>query len=141
MSNETLHVRQKPLTPKAAILYKWAGWLLAGICLLHFVFWTVVTYHSWWAWASGSLWSLVDPQTLIEFKLNFEFWALPGSFMVPLFLLGLLIVRAARLGDRLPGYLGWVLLVWVIICSYILEPSGFPLGLIPCIILIVARYR
>ncbi|MFC6100212.1 DUF6463 family protein [Olivibacter domesticus] len=141
MNNQALFSQQEPLTAKAARLYKWAGWMLVSICLLHFVFWSVVSYHSWGAWISGALWDHVDPETLAAFELNFEFWALPGSFMIPLLLLGLLITRAAQMRDRLPRYLGWSLLLWVLICSIILEPSGFPLGLIPAVMLIMAHKK
>lgn len=141
MDDKTWDLRQEPLTTKAATLYRWAGWMLIGICFLHFVFWTIVTCHSWGAWASGALWEYANPQTLTALELNFEFWALPGSFMVPLLLLGLLIIRAARIRDRLPNYLAWVLLLWVLVSSLLLEPSGFPLGLIPSIMLMVAQKK
>lgn len=141
MDNKDLFSQQEPLTAKAALLYRWAGWMLVGICLLHLVFWSIVTYHSWNVWISGALWEYENPQTRTAFELNFEFWALPGSFMIPLLLLGLLIAHAARMRNRLPRYLGWSLLLWVLICSIILEPSGFPLGLIPVVILIMAQKK
>lgn len=88
MSNETLYLQQGLLTPKAAILYKWAGWMIVGICLLHFVFWSIISWHSWGTWASGTLWGHADPQTLIEFELNFEFGRYPAVLWCPCYCWG-----------------------------------------------------
>lgn len=142
MRNNALDLQQEePLSPKAAALYKWAGRISIVICMLHFIFFTIVTLPNWGTWASGAGWGKVDPQTPSDFALVLDFWALPGSFMVPLFLLAMLIVRASRFKDRLPGYIGWGMLLWGLICSYILEPSGFPLVIIPSVLLILAQRK
>lgn len=140
MKTSALDSQQEPLSPNSAALYKWAGWILIAICLLHFVFWTIMTLPNWGNWATGALWK-GDPQTLSDFALNFEFWALPGSFMVPLLFLAMLIVHASRIKVRLPFYIGWGILLWVLVCSYILEPSGFPLLIIPSGLLILAQRK
>lgn len=128
------------LSPKGARLYKIAGWGLFGICLLHLAFWSVATWRSWPGWISGKLWDVTN-QSYEATKMHFHFWALPGSFMVPLLLLSLLMVRAAKHKDKLPTYIGWGLLAWVIACWLMLLPSGFVLGVIPAILLIAANRK
>lgn len=137
----TNKINHQLLSANGVKIYKIAGWSLFCISLMHFVFWSALTIHSWASWVSGDLWSYAAPKTLAEFELNFEFWALLGSFMVPLALLALLYVWAARKQLRLPGFLGWTLLLWVIACSLILGPSGFPLGLVPSILIVLANRR
>lgn len=145
----TTHVRTPALTPRsprpamphaaAATATSRAGWSMVGIAVLHVVFWSVVTWTDWGAWAAGDLWG-ADPTTLVGYRLHYGYWALVGSFAVPLFLLGLLIVHLAELGVPVPGYLGWVVLVWVLVASLLLEPNGFPLGFIPAALLLRARH-
>ncbi|MFI8502141.1 DUF6463 family protein [Streptomyces sp. NPDC085524] len=67
------------------------------------------------------------------------FWSLPGSFAVPLILLGLLLARMARTGQEVPRYVPWTLAAWVLLSGWILEPAGFPLGLIPVTLLLLAH--
>jgi hypothetical protein len=66
------------------------------------------------------------------------FWALPGSFVVPLVLFGLLVARLGRCGERPPAYAGWVLAGWVAGCALLIGPSGFLLGFVPAGLLIAA---
>lgn len=47
MGDGTLYLQREPLTLVASTLYKRAGWMLLGICVLHFVFWSVATWYSW----------------------------------------------------------------------------------------------
>lgn len=118
----------------------WAGRFMVGISLLHIAFFTVLTWRDWGASAAGALW-LPDPATAAEYRLHMGFWALLGSFAAPMLLLGLLVMRLARQGVPLPAYLGWGLLAWVLICAALVEPSGFPLGLIPAFLLIAGRRK
>lgn len=139
MTHPTIHIT--PLSDKGAKLYQWAGWLVFGICMLHIVFWSVVTWHSWGHWATGALWRNENPATLHDLDINFGFWALPGSFTAPLILLSLLIVRAAKQRIKLPDYLGWGLLAWIIACTLLMLPSGFGLGIVPAVLLIAANRK
>lgn len=125
------------IEPDVAKLTRWAGWWMVGIAALHVVFWSVVTWPDWGAWAAGGLWG-PDPATALQYRWHHGYWALIGSFAVPLFLLGLMTVHLTRLGVSLPRYVGWIVLAWVLVASVLMEPNGFPLGLVPSILLIVA---
>ncbi len=128
-----------PIDATVAKLTVWAGWAMAGIAVLHVVFWSVVTWPDWGAWAAGGLWG-ADPVTAREYRLHHGYWALVGSFAVPLFLLGLVIVHLTRLGVPSPRYVAWVVLGWVLIASVLMEPNGFPLGFVPVALLLRAQY-
>lgn len=128
------------LEPEAASLTTWAGWSMAGIAALHLVYWSVVTWPDWGAWLAGDLWG-AEPATAVEYRLHHGYWALVGSFAMPLFLLGVMTVDLTRQGFSLPRYVGWIVLAWVLLASVLMEPNGFPLGLIPAILLIVAARK
>lgn len=140
---------ERPRTPRGpdassidatvAKLTSWAGWSMVSIAVLHVVFWSVVTWADWGAWAAGDLWG-ADPATALEYRLHHGYWALIGSFAVPLFLLGLITVHLARSGFALPRYVGWVVLAWVVIASALMEPNGFPLGFVPAALLLGVQY-
>lgn len=102
---------------------------------LHTALFAVESRSEWGGWLSGELRG-ADPDTHAETVRLF--WALPGGFAVPLILLGLLLSRMARTGQEVPRYVGWVLAGWVVLAGWILGPSGFPLGLVPAVLLILA---
>jgi len=116
-------------------LSRWAGRSLLIIAALH----TLATgIHPFWAtWFSGELWS-PDPENAYAVT---AFWALPGGFTVIMVLLGLLVVHLANRGEVAPGYVGWTLLGWVVLCVAIIGVSGFLTGLVPATMLITANFK
>ena len=111
-----------------------AGWATVAICLLHTAAFAVHPY--WDDWLAGPL--RTGAVTLAE---AVQFWALPGGFVVPGSILGLLIVRLGRRGQRVPRYVGWVLAGWAAACLWMIGPSGFALVLVPAVLLIVDGLR
>ncbi|HEX5596870.1 MAG TPA: DUF6463 family protein [Micromonosporaceae bacterium] len=115
-----------------------AGWSMVAIGVLHTA---VFLPHPYWGeWLTGGLRSGEGSDASVS-----VFWALPGSFVVPLVLLGLLMRRLGRRGERAPAYVGWALGGWVAGCVVLVGPSGFLLGFIPAGMLIaedlLARHR
>jgi Family of unknown function (DUF6463) len=55
------------------------------------------------------------------------FWFSPGSFGVPLFLLGALVTRLTRRGERVPGWLGCGVAAWAVLIGLL---GGFDTGTI-----------
>ncbi|WP_340686925.1 hypothetical protein LCL61_12110 [Amycolatopsis coloradensis] len=53
------------------------------------------------------------------------FWFGPGSFGVPLLLLGALVLRQTRRGDRVPGWLGSGVVAWAVLLGLL---GGFDGG-------------
>ncbi|MGH3735555.1 MAG: DUF6463 family protein [Micromonosporaceae bacterium] len=131
---------QTHTTPGATSLVIWAGRLLVTIAVLHTVVSVALSRQNWGALASGALW-LQQASTLEDYRQMATFWAVVGSFALPMALLGLVLIRLARRGVPLPGYLGWALLGWVSLALALLGPSGFLLGTVPAVMLILAYRR
>lgn len=72
---------------------------------------------------------------------NAAFWATLGSCAVPSIILGALIVKMTRDGIPVPQFVGWSLFLWLGLCTLLLEPSGFPLGLIISLALLAGIRR
>jgi hypothetical protein len=122
----------------ARTLTAWAGRLIVGIATLHIVFFVVVSWDYLPGWVTGDLW-VIEPFDAPISQSQAHFWALPGSFAVPLLVLGAVIVRSAREDRALPAYVTWTITAWIVTCALVLEPSGFALGLVPAGLLVAAE--
>ena len=120
-------------------LNRWGARLLIVIAIVHLVFFTAQAFSLGLVrgWFTGELRS---PETLQAEMSQSQaaFWQSLGSFAVPLILLAVLVSVLVKANVPVPGFLGYGLGVWVLVCTVILEPSGFPLGLIPVALLITA---
>jgi hypothetical protein len=123
---------------RARTLTIWAGRSLVAIALIHAAFFAAVSWDHIPGWFAGELWAAPNLDAPMS-QSEAYFWALLGSFAVPLLLLGALITRSAQQGSTLPGYVTWTIAAWVLACALIMEPSGFPLGLIPLSLLFTAE--
>jgi hypothetical protein len=112
----------------------WAGRAMMIIAAAHTVLFSFNPY--WSQWLSGDLWGGAGSGESLT-----VFWALPGGFVATLVLLGLLVSWFAKLGHRMPSYLGWVLLGWALFCAAIIGPSGFLTALVPAGLLIAADLK
>lgn len=124
-------------TDAARKLNRWAARLLILIAVLHLALFTglALTLGFVPGWFTGELRSLEILEAEIS-QSHAAFWADLGSFAVPLILLGALVNVLVKAGVSIPGFgLG----VWIVLCTVILEPSGFPLGLIPVALLVRAH--
>lgn len=108
-----------------------AGVTLLLINLLHAA---VFAVHSWWGdWLAGPA-----RQHGLTTDALVQFWGSLGGFVVPGVLLALLILTAARRGRPAPAYVGVVLAIWAIACTWVIGPGGFLLFLIPAVSIIAA---
>ncbi|MEV6957299.1 DUF6463 family protein [Streptomyces sp. NPDC051183] len=123
---------------RARTLTLWAGRSTVSIAALHTALFAVKSRSEWTGWLSGDLRG-ADPATHAESASLF--WALPGGFVIPLLLLGLLLSHMARTDQKVPPYVGWAIAAWVLPAAWILGPSGFLLGLVPAALLILASRR
>lgn len=111
-----------------------AGWMTLVICLLHTL---VFAPHPYWvAWLAGPF-----RGSAITLSESTVFWALPGGFVLPGILFGVLVIRSGRRGESLPAFMGWVLGLWALGCIWVVGPSGFMLVLVPAALLVVASLR
>ncbi|NUR93314.1 MAG: hypothetical protein HOY71_55345 [Nonomuraea sp.] len=88
----------------------------------------------WGSWLAGDLRTARDPDSVATF------WALPGGFVVTLALLGILVARAGRRGERVPAYFGWVVLAWGAFATYLIGPGGFVSAVVPAGLIIAASF-
>ena len=120
-------------TPGSA-LTRSGGILLSLIAVVHVVF---TSSPHWPGWLAGDLRNQTASAESVA-----SFWAQPGGFAVTVLLLGLLAVRAANRGERLPSYVGWALLGWLALCIVLIGPaSGFSFALVPVLLLIAGDLR
>lgn len=112
-------------------LTMWAGRTMIFIAVAHTAVFAPLA--PWSDWLTGSLRAgTASPDSVATF------WALPGGFVVVLVLLGLLVARAGRHGQHVPGYVGWVVLAWGALGVGLIGPSGFLTAAIPAGLLIAA---
>lgn len=116
-----------------ARLTLWAGRSMILIAVAHTL--VFVPLAPWSSWLAGDLRNRVADAESVAL-----FWALPGGFVVVLTLLGLLVARAGRQGQQVPGYVGWVSLAWGAMAVGLIGPSGFMLAAIPAGLLIAASF-
>lgn len=127
-------------------MLRWAGYTLIGMSLLHFVVLGLDAVPLMGGWATGALWTLAhwQPVTTQAPELlanNAAFHATAGSFAGPTLVLGFLLLWMDRRSIVPPAFLGWGLGAWALVAALIMEPSGYPLGLIPAVLLIGASRR
>lgn len=91
-------------------------------------------------WATGH-WLPFAAQPSDLLASNAAFWATLGSCAVPSIILGALIVRMTRDGIPVPQFVGWSLCLWLGACALLIEPSGFPLGWIISLVLLIGIRR
>jgi hypothetical protein len=110
----------------------WAGRAMILIAAAHTAVFAPLA--PWSSWLAGDLRNGTPDSASLA-----TFWALPGGFVVVLMLLGLLVARAGRQGQHVPGYVGWVILGWGVLGVSLIGPSGFLTAAIPAGLLIAAN--
>lgn len=101
------------------------GWVAIGGSVIHLVLTSIARTDVWRDIVSAGWWGTVTLRPSAEqLQVAEAFWLTPGSFAVPLLVLGALVVISARKGNRVPGVLGWILAAWGIFCASLLPVSG-----------------
>ncbi|MGC7101108.1 DUF6463 family protein [Amycolatopsis lurida] len=106
----------------------WGGLLAMCGGLFHVVV-SALMRHEVWAQIvdEGFFYTVTLNPAADRLAIAEAFWFSPGSFGVPLFLLGSLTVRLTRRGERVPGWLGWGVAVWAVLIGLL---GGFDAGTI-----------
>ncbi|MBO1267494.1 DUF6463 family protein [Arthrobacter cavernae] len=101
------------------------GWVAIAGSVVHLVLTPISRAEVWADIVAAGWWNTITLRPSAD-QLRFAeaFWITPGSFAVPLFVLGILAVLSARKGHRLPAALGWILAIWGILCASLLPVSG-----------------
>lgn len=131
-----MHSTHAPSAPAVSAppsrLTIWAGRTMILIAIGHTAVFAPLA--PWSGWLAGDLRTRAADSDSVA-----TFWALPGGFVVVLVLLGLMVARAGRQGQRVPAYVGWAILAWAALAVYLIGPSGFLLAVIPAALLIAAN--
>jgi hypothetical protein len=101
------------------------GWVAIAGTVVHLILTPISRAEVWADIVSAGWWNTITLRPSAD-QLRFAeaFWITPGSFAVPLLVLGILAVLSARKGHRVPAVLGWMLAIWGILCASLLPVSG-----------------
>ncbi len=100
------------------------------------------------AWAERGLWAAVPldlaggaEPTAAQLQNSLTFWAGPGSFSVPLVLLGALVWHLAGRGVPVPAWVGWGTAAWCVVGGVLLVPSPYFLGAVAGLLIVLGARR
>jgi hypothetical protein len=123
-------------------LLRWAAGIMLVLGIGHLALLTFISRDDVAGWADRGLWAAVP---LFSGGRNLEnqvaFWAGPGSFAMPLILLGCLVWHLAGRGVAVPAGIGWGLAVWCLVGGVLLVPSPYFAGAVAGALVIVAGRR
>ncbi|MDF2958695.1 MAG: hypothetical protein K0S39_430 [Paenibacillus sp.] len=128
------------------LLAKIAGYILVVIGTLHLLLGIIGDFNTtperWTTIARTGFWNTIVPPWINEYiPLQLTFWTQPGSFAIPLSILGCLIVWNAAKRQALPSFLGWLLLVFALITCIMAPVGGFWPNLLAAILIIIHTNR
>ncbi|MFI2325517.1 DUF6463 family protein [Nocardia beijingensis] len=130
-------------------LLRWAGGIMLVLGAGHLIVLTLASWRDITYWVEHGIWAAVpldmgdgeSAQTAESLQNKLTFWAGPGSFAVPLILLGLLIWQHAGRGTAVPAWIGWGLAVWCLLGGILLVPSPFLVGTISGVLVVIAARK
>lgn len=110
-------MEKAPITKKRLRLTKAAGWLAIVFGVVHIVVaplehldtWSRVMTEGWW-----NTFTLDKATTFAQLDRSETFWVTLGSFGVPVLVLGCHVVWSAHQHQRVPGWLGWIVVTWAL---------------------------
>ncbi|MFD0887740.1 DUF6463 family protein [Streptosporangium algeriense] len=130
-------------------MLRWASGIMIVLGAGHL---SVVVLTGWAQvadWARRGLWAAVPffgaggdaVQPLETLRDKAVFWAGPGSFAVPLILLGCLTWHLAGRGVAVPAGIGWGVAVWSVLGGVLLVPSPFFAGAVAGTLIVLAARK
>ncbi|QGZ52378.1 hypothetical protein GPZ77_32210 [Streptomyces sp. QHH-9511] len=127
-------------------LLRWASGIMITLGAGHLSLLAVFAWADIVAWVDQGMWAAV-PLALADgaadpagesLQNQVTFWAGPGSFAVPLILLGCLVWHLAGRGVAVPAGIGWGLVVWCFIGGVLLVPSPYFAGAVAGALVVLA---
>jgi hypothetical protein len=130
-------------------LLRWASGIMLVLGAGHLSLLALVAWEHITGWVDRGLWAAVPlvladggvVQTVESLQNTATFWGGPGSFAVPLILLGCLTWHLAGRGVAVPAGIGWGLAGWCLLGGVLLVPSPFFAGVISGALIIVAARK
>jgi hypothetical protein len=101
------------------------GWVAIAGSLIHLVLTSSTRAGVWADIISAGWWNTITLRpSASQLQAAEAFWITPGSFAVPLLVLGILVVFSVTEGHRVPGALGWILAAWGVVGASLMPISG-----------------
>lgn len=127
-------------------MIRWSAVALMACSIVHVLVLGVDLPGEFPDWLRLELWTFDHWQPLrtqpVDLALSGGvFWATVGSFAVPNFILGALILWADRNALPLPPFVGWAMFAWTLLASAIMLPSGFPVAALITLCLAIGLQR
>lgn len=130
-------------------MLRWASGIMLVLGAGHLSLLALVAGEGIAGWADRGMWAAVRlaladgdaVQTAESFRNTVTFWAGPGSFAVPLVLLGCLTWHLAGRGVAVPAGIGWGVTTWCALGGVLLVPSPFFAGVISGALIILAARK
>lgn len=127
-------------------LLRWASGIMVGLGTGHLLLLAAMDRETVIGWAERGLWAAVPlmdggdgaGESLAN---QLTFWAGPGSFAVPLILLGCLTWHLAGRGVAVPAGIGWGLAAWCLTGGVLLVPSPYFAGAVAGVLVVLASRR
>ncbi|GAB2482127.1 DUF6463 family protein [Nocardiopsis aegyptia] len=126
-------------------LLRWASGIMIVLGTGHLSLLAVYSWTDVAGWADRGVWAAV-PLDLAGVEVTpaalqnaLTFWAGPGSFAVPLILLGCLTWHLAGRGVPVPAWVGWGLAVWCVVGGVLLVPSPYFAGAVAGVLVVLAK--
>jgi hypothetical protein len=139
---------REPVTRNPKML-RWASGIMLVLGIGHLALLALAARDQVAGWVERGVWAAVPlavgdqgaVQTVESLRNGLAFWGGPGSFAVPLILLGCLTWHLAGRGVPLPAGIGWGLAVWCAVSGVLLVPSPYFAGVVAGGLIILAARR
>ncbi|MER7832860.1 DUF6463 family protein [Streptomyces sp. NPDC095602] len=129
----------------AGRLLRWASGIMWVLGAGHLALATFLARDDMAGWAERGVWAAVPLMdggpTVASLTNAVTFWAGPGSFSVPLILLGWLTWHLAGRGVAVPAGIGWALAAWCVVGGVLLVPSPYFAGAVAGLLVVAAARR
>ncbi|MFD1930130.1 MULTISPECIES: DUF6463 family protein [Nonomuraea] len=130
-------------------LLRWASGIMLVLGAGHLSLLALVAREDVAGWVDRGMWAAVPlaladggaVRTAGALQNEVTFWAGPGSFAVPLILLGCLTWHLAGRGVAVPAGIGWGLAAWCALGGVLLVPSPFFAGVVAGAFIVVAARK
>lgn len=128
---------------KRNVLTRAAGWIAVGFGVVHTVVAPLDQRDVWSDILKQGPWNTISLErepTLEGLRYSEAFWIWPGSFGVPVLLLGGFVLWTARRGERVPAPFGWAMTAWGAALVALLPASPAWALLLVGVLLVLAAY-
>jgi hypothetical protein len=118
-----------------------AGWIAVAFGVVHVVVAPLEERHLWADIFGEGAWNTISLELTPEnLAYSHAFWIWPGSFGVPVLLLGAFVVWTTRRGERIPASFGWAMIAWGAVLVVLLPASpAWALLLVGVLLVLAAR--